>query len=167
MQLALIKKTVWICCVYTFQILVRGFFSVHRASPSTAGLFVASIGNAWCKIEKKTRTKLPHFFYMWVHRLIDFALLAGTGNRLKSKTTTKLKRETNLDRHGPRPITPTFVIFLVPFLSHCRLTRLTQAYCFSTEACLFGGFLPEKDLANFLQWSVAGFSSLRFRSFCD
>jgi hypothetical protein len=26
-----------------------------------------------------------------------------------------------------------------------------EAYCFSTEACLFGGFLARKNLANFLK----------------
>ncbi len=121
MHIAPIGNTVWICCVYNFQTLFRGFFFCSpRIAYSNAGWFGASIGNACCKIEK-TSTKLPHFAYLWGHRLIDFALLAGTGNRWKSKTTAKLKRETNLDRHGPRPITPTFAIFSAPLPSFCRL----------------------------------------------
>ena len=42
---------------------------------------------------------------------------------------------------------------------------VTQAYCFSTEAWLFGGFLAREDLANFLHWSFAGFSRLLFPAF--
>jgi hypothetical protein len=37
--------------------------------------------------------------------LSDFALLGGIGNRLKTKDDSKIKREKNLDRHGPGPIT--------------------------------------------------------------
>ncbi len=43
-------------------------------------------------------------------------------------------------------------------------TSVTQAYCFSTEAWLFGGFLARTDLAHFLHCSFAGFSRLLFFS---
>jgi hypothetical protein len=51
---------------------------------------------------------------------IDFALLGGTGNRLKSKTKPKLKEKQTSIAIVRDPL-PTFAIFLAPLLSHYRL----------------------------------------------
>jgi hypothetical protein len=48
---------------------------------------------------------------------IGFALLGGTGNRLKSKTTANLKEKKNLDRHGLRPITNICLLLGPPSFS--------------------------------------------------
>ncbi len=53
-------------------------------------------------IEEKKIMDLISAFCLFVP--IDFALLDGTG-KIKIKDDRKIKRETNLDRHDPRPIT--------------------------------------------------------------
>jgi hypothetical protein len=50
---------------------------------------------------------------------IDFALLAGTENRLKSKTTAKLKEKQTSTTMVRDPLR-TFAVFLAPLLSHNR-----------------------------------------------
>jgi hypothetical protein len=68
---------------------------------------------------------------------INYALLGGTRKRLKSKTTGKINRQTNLDRYGPRPIAnvwhpsrPSF--FLI--IDYHKAGRFTQA---NHHRCLF------------------------------
>jgi hypothetical protein len=75
MHLAPIGNTVRICCVYKFYF--ANFFSVHRASPSNAGLFVASIGRARCRREKQNKYHVAAFCLFMRISPIDFELLGG------------------------------------------------------------------------------------------
>jgi len=54
---------------------------------------------------------------------IDFALLAGTENRLKSKTTAKLKEKQTSTTMVRDPLR-TFVVVLAPLFSHYRLPKI-------------------------------------------
>jgi hypothetical protein len=83
MHLAPIGNTVRIAASIIFKFIFADFFSVHRAS------LVTQDDNARCKREKNPSTMLPRFAYFLETSPFDFALLGGTGNRLKSKTTAK------------------------------------------------------------------------------
>jgi hypothetical protein len=75
-------------------------------------------GTAMCVIKEKKSIDLIAAFCLFVRPSpISFALLGGTGNRLKSKTTANLKEKKNLDRHGPRPITNICHLLSPPSLS--------------------------------------------------
>ncbi len=59
-------------------------------------------GNARCKREKK-KYQLLRFIYSWGHRLLFLIYLAETEIHW-NEDHKKIKQQTNLDRHGPRPI---------------------------------------------------------------
>ncbi len=95
------------------------FFSVRRVSPSNAVWFGASIGSGRCKREKKLCTKLQRFAYSWGHRLLILVYLAETEIHWNGDDW-KTKQQTNLDRHGRRPIA-NICHLPDPTCSHYRL----------------------------------------------
>jgi hypothetical protein len=88
------KPCASICCVYNFQISDFFLFTAMR--------FVK---------ENKNQYQVAAFCLLVRTSPIDFALFGGTGNRLKLKTTTKLKQTSIAMVRDPLP---TFAIFLTP-----------------------------------------------------
>jgi hypothetical protein len=100
-HLAPIGDAVHICCVNKFEILFHRLVFLFAAhSLTNTGWFGASIGNARYK-RKKYHRLIDAFCLFMRTSSINFTFLGRTGN---SKDDIKIKRQTNLDRRGPRPI---------------------------------------------------------------
>ncbi len=99
-----IGNTATFCCVSNFQIVFRGFSCfLCRSMPNNAKWLGASIGTAQYKGEKKSWSKCRVFPIRGDNTYWVCFTVAETEIH-KIKDDGKIKRQTNLDHLGPRPI---------------------------------------------------------------
>ncbi len=114
MYLAPIGNTVRICCV---KFDFADFFLFTPQRLVTQDDLVRQYA---MRVVKEKKTKVAKFGLFVRTSPIDFALLGGTRNRLKSKMTSKLKEKQTSIAMVRDPL-PTFAIFSAPLLSQYRL----------------------------------------------
>ncbi len=104
MPLALVGNEQQYCSISNFQLVFRGlFFTVCRALPKNADWLIAPIGNAHYKGGKKHRS---YCSVLPIRQVIAywFCFTGAETEIRKIKDDSKIKRQTNLDRHSLRPI---------------------------------------------------------------